>query len=302
MLLLVTAMSCSPYRKMKQVRSGEVNMSLSVPEEEPVDDGPADDVVIDDMRSSLAGEPFIMNAIKDAETGEMVATDVIPASRVTARFRNVAERAGYVSICFDVTVPSQLSSSGWRLKILPLMSMQNDTLALEPVFITGKAYREGQLRGYERYRRFLSSIITDTSDLLHVRQLEIFIERHFPETYAMKTDSSFVPEPMAANYFGVTQKDALEHYTKHLKKRRNERKKDRREKMYERYVKDPVLNDGVRLDTVLTSYDGDFIYRYVHTFRSRPGLKKVSISLEGRLYEQGECILSLPFPQLLLQL
>ena len=291
MLLLVTAMSCSPYRKMKQVRSGEVNMSLSVPEEEPVDDGPADDVVIDDMRSSLAGEPFIMNAIKDAETGEMVATDVIPASRVTARFRNVAERAGYVSICFDVTVPSQLSSSGWRLKILPLMSMQNDTLALEPVFITGKAYREGQLRGYERYRRFLSSIITDTSDLLHVRQLEIFIERHFPETYA-----SFVPEPMAANYFGVTQKDALEHYTKHLKKRRNERKKDRREKMYERYVKDPVLNDGVRLDTVLTSYDGDFIYRYVHTFRSRPGLKKVSISLEGRLYEQGECILSLPFP------
>ena len=296
MLLLVTAMSCSPYRKMKQVRSGEVNMSLSVPEEEPVDDGPADDVVIDDMRSSLAGEPFIMNAIKDAETGEMVATDVIPASRVTARFRNVAERAGYVSICFDVTVPSQLSSSGWRLKILPLMSMQNDTLALEPVFITGKAYREGQLRGYERYRRFLSSIITDTSDLLHVRQLEIFIERHFPETYAMKTDSSFVPEPMAANYFGVTQKDALEHYTKHLKKRRNERKKDRREKMYERYVKDPVLNDGVRLDTVLTSYDGDFIYRYVHTFRSRPGLKKVSISLEGRLYEQGECILSLPFP------
>ena len=296
MLLLVTAMSCSPYRKMKQVRSGEVNMSLSVPEEEPVDDGPADDVVIDDMRSSLAGEPFIMNAIKDAETGEMVATDVIPASRVTARFRNVAERAGYVSICFDVTVPSQLSSSGWRLKILPLMSMQNDTLALEPVFITGKAYREGQLRGYERYRRFLSSIITDTADLLHVRQLEIFIERHFPETYAMKTDSSFVPEPMAANYFGVTQKDALEHYTKHLKKRRNERKKDRREKMYERYVKDPVLNDGVRLDTVLTSYDGDFIYRYVHTFRSRPGLKKVSISLEGRLYEQGECILSLPFP------
>jgi hypothetical protein len=157
-----------------------------------------------------------MNAIKDAETGEMVATDVISASTVTARFRNVAERAGYVSISFDVTVPSQMSSSRWQLKILPLMTVLTDTLELDPLFITGQGYREGQLRGYERYRRFLASIITDTTDLLRMKPLEIFIERHFPETYAMKTDSSIVPEPLAANYFGVTQREALEHYTKIL--------------------------------------------------------------------------------------
>lgn len=296
MILLVVVMSCSPYRKMKQLRSGEVNMSLSVPEEEPIEDDEPDEVLIDSMRSNLAGEPFIMNAIKDAETGEMVATDVISASRVTARFRNVAERAGYVSISFDVTVPSQMSSSRWQLKILPLMTVQEDTVALDPLFITGQDYREGQLRGYERYRRFIASIITDTTDLLRVRQLEIFIERHFPATYAMKTDSSFVPEPMAANYFGVTQKDALEHYTKQLKKKRNDRKISRKDEVYGRFVKDPIKMEGIRLDTVLTSYDGDFIYRYVHTFRSRPRLKKVMVSLDGRLYEQGECILSLPFP------
>ena len=271
-------------------------MSLSVPEEEPIEDDEPDEVLIDSMRSSLAGEPFIMNAIKDAETGEMVATDVISASRVTARFRNVAERAGYVSISFDVTVPSEMSSSKWQLKILPLMAMQEDTVALDPLFITGKDYREGQLRGYERYRRFIASIITDTTDLLRVHQLEIFIERHFPETYAMKTDSSFVPEPMAVNYFGVSQKDALEHYTKQLKKRRNDRKINRKDKVYGKLVKDPIMKEGIRLDTVVTSFDGDFVYRYVHTFRSRPRLKKVMISLDGRLYEQGECILSLPFP------
>ena len=295
LLLFVMAVSCSPYMKMKQVRSGDVNMSLSVPEDDDMEEEPAGDIVIDSMRTSLAGEPFIMNAIKDAETGEMVATDVISASRVTARFRNVAERTGYVSISFDVTVPSQLSSSGWRLKILPRMTMHDDTLCLDPVFITGQAYREGQLRGYERYRRFLESIISDTADFLRVRQLEIFIERHFPETYAMKTDSSIVPEPMAANYFGVTQKDALEHYTRQLKKKRNDRRKSREGIMYDRYVKDPIVREGIRLDTVLTSYEGDFIYRYVHTFRSRPGLKKVTVSLDGRLYERGECIFSLPF-------
>ena len=271
-------------------------MSLSVPEEEPIEDEEPDEVLIDSMRSSLAGEPFIMNAIKDAETGEMVATDVISASKVTARFRNVAERAGYVSISFDVTVPSQMSDSRWQLKILPFMSLQEDTLALEPLYITGKGYREGQLRGYERYRRFLASIITDTTDLLHVRQLEIFIERHFPQTYAMKTDSSFVPEPLAANYFGVTQKEALEHYTKQLKKRRNNRRIMRTDKIFKKYVKDPILTEGLRLDTVLTSFDGEFTYRYIHNFRSRPGLRKAVVSLDGSLYEQGKSIMTFPFP------
>ena len=296
LLLFAVALSCSPYKKIKQLRTGDINISLSVPEEEPIEEEEPDEVMIDSMRSSLAGEPFIMNAIKDAETGEMVATDVISASTVTARFRNVAERAGYVSISFDVTVPSQMSSSRWQLKILPLMTVLTDTLELDPLFITGQGYREGQLRGYERYRRFLASIITDTTDLLRMKPLEIFIERHFPETYAMKTDSSIVPEPLAANYFGVTQREALEHYTKMLKKRRNDKRIGRRGEVYEKYVKDPILREGIRLDTVLTSFDGDFIYRYVHTFRSVPKLKKVMVSLDGRLYEQGECILSLPFP------
>lgn len=293
---LMTVVACSPYRKMEQLRTGNINMMLSVPDEEPVEEDEPDVVHIDSIRSSLADEPFIMNAIKDAETGEMVATDVITASKVTARFRNVAERSGYVSLSFDVTVPSVMSDSQWQLKILPMMTVQEDTLSLDPLFITGQRYREGQLKGYERYNRFLSSIITDTTDLIRVRQLEIFLERHFPETYAMKTDSSFVPEPLAANYFGVTQKEALEHYTKQLKKRINERKKKKVDEMYDRYVKDPIVKEGLRLDTVLTSFDGDFIYRYVHTFRSRPKLRKVMVSLDGRLYEQGECILKLPFP------
>ena len=116
-VLLVTVVSCSPYRKIRQLRAGDVSMSLSVPDEEPIEEDEPDEILIDSIRSGLADEPFIMNAIKDAETGEMVATDVISASKVTARFRNVAERAGYVSISFDVTVPSQMSDSQWQLKI-----------------------------------------------------------------------------------------------------------------------------------------------------------------------------------------
>lgn len=301
-LLIVAVLSflicgCSPYKKMRQIRAGEVGMMLSVPDEEPMEEDESEETVIDSIRGTLSDEPVIMNAIKDTETGEMVATDVINASRVTARFRNVAERGGYVTISFDVTVPAAMSDSQWQLKILPFMKIQEDTVSLDALYVTGKEYRAGQLRGYERYKAFLASIITDTTDFIRIRQLEIFLERHFPRTYAMKRDSSYVPEPMAENLFGVTQKEALAHYTKDLKRRMNERRKSRKDIMFGKYVKDPIVTEGIRLDTVLASADGDFIYRYVHSFKSRPALKKVTVSLDGSLYERGERIHEFPFPE-----
>lgn len=272
-------------------------MDISVPDERPLDDGTDKDIKIDSIRSDLSDGPIIMNAIRDSETGEMVATDVINASTIVARFRNVAERGGYVSISFDVTVPAEMVSSQWQLKLRPYMRIQEDILELDPIYITGESYRKAQLRGYQRYREFLSSIITDTTDLVRIGQLEIFLQRHYPETYAMKNDTSLIADPVARNLFGVTQYDALRHYTRHMRVWVNERRKSRRGLMYERYVRDPIVTEGIRLDTVLTSSDGDFIYRYMHTFQSRPGLKKVMVDLTGEIYEAGECLQSLPFPQ-----
>ena len=291
---LVLVFSCSPYNKMQKIRSGHVALGLSVPEDVKESE-PEDEVVVDSIKGSLAEGPIIMNAIKDSETGEMVATDVISASKVTARFRNVAERAGYVSIGFDLTVPEALSASQWQLKVNPMMRIQSDTLVLDPIYITGKGYRNMQMRGYQRYKAFLASIITDTTDLVRMGQLEIFLERYFPQTYSMKNDTSLVSDPMAENLFGVTQKAAAAHYTKHWKVKRNEWKKNNKDRMFRKYVKDPIVREGIRLDTVLTA-EGAFVYRYIHTFQSRPGLKKVMLTLDGRLYEKGECISSLPFP------
>lgn len=297
-ILFFLSVSCSPYSRIRKIASGEIAMGLSVTDEKPLDDEIQDQKIqFDSIRGTLSEGPIIMNAIRDSETGEMVATDVISASRVTARFRNVAERAGYVSISFDVSVPSGMSDSQWQLKISPTMRIQQDTMSLDPIFITGAAYRAAQLRGYERYEAFLSSIITDPSDLMYLGQLEIFLERHYPETYAMKTDSTFISEPLAENLFGVTQRQALEHYQKHLKIRMNERRRSRVDRMYRKYVKDPIVTEGIRLDTVLVGDGGDFIYRYTHTFQSRPRLKKVAVALSGSLYERGEKLMELPFPE-----
>ena len=161
-VMVFLGVSCSSTKMIQRTRSGEIRMDISGPDDQPEEiDEP--EVIIDSIRSDLSEGPIIMNAIRDSETGEMVATDVINASTVVARFRNVAERSGHVSIGFDVAVPSEMLDSRWQLKLRPVMRLQDDTIDLEPLYITGEGYRKGQLRGYQRYRDFLASIITDTS-------------------------------------------------------------------------------------------------------------------------------------------
>lgn len=295
LVMLTMVLSCTSYRKVQKIRSGEIEVGLAVADDKPQEKEA--EPVIDSIRGTLSDGPIIMNAIRDDVTGEMVATDVINASRVVARFRNVAERHGYVSVEFDVIVPEDMYDSRWQLRIHPSMIAGNDTSHLESIYLTGLKYREAQLRGYERYRRFLSTIISDTTEFIRIRQLEIFIRRNFPETYAMKTDSSIVSDPVAENLFGVTQLEALRHYTDMRRIRHNENRKARTGMMYRRFVKSPIQSEGICLDTVIISKEGTFVYRYTHTFRSIPGLRKVGISLNGALFEDGAAIAQVPFEE-----
>ena len=294
-LLILMMFSCTSYRKLERIRTGQVKMGLGVAEDKPLDDG-CQEVDIDSIRGTLTEGPVIMNAIRDTETGEMVATDIIRASRVVARFRNVAERGGKVSVSFDVIVPEGMKDSRYQLKIWPYMAMAGDTVGLEPVYITGEKYRYRQLKGYERYRAFLASIVSDTTDFIRIGQLEVFLARNFPQTYAMRNDSSVVNDEIAQSLFGLTQTQAVTHYTRKWQVRANERRKQRKDKMFSKYVRDPIAVEGIRLDTVLTSSSGDFTYRYLHTFSPPPMVKKVSVSLRGKIYQDGEFVDDLPFP------
>ncbi len=238
-------------------------------------------------------EILIMKAVKD-ENGEMVATDVIDAAVVTARFRNVAERGGKVDICFDITVPQEMQDSRWQLRFRPVMLIQEDTLHLDGIVITGDDYRKAQLRGYEQYQRFLNSIVTDTTRFVNTHQLEVFLRRNLPELYRFKNDTSFVSDEEFASAYGVTRQEAVHHYTWWYMVRRNQWKIDNKEKMFHRYVKVPIGEEGLRLDTVITNQDHDIVYRYVQTIRTRPRLKKVDVCLSGDIWEQDKCIYRVP--------
>jgi len=239
-------------------------------------------------------ELIVMKAIKDEESGEMVATDVIQAAKVTARFRNVAERNGRVDLAFQVIVPQSMRDSRWQLRFYPDMFMLGDSVRLDPVIITGAAYRKAQLRGYQMYEKFLSKIVNDSTKFINVRQLEIFLKRYIPQVFSYKTDTSFVSEQEFYSAYGVSERQAVEHYTNRFAKNLNERRKAKMDKMHRKYIKSPIVTEGIRLDTVMISDDGEFIYNYVQTINTRPKLKKVDIILSGEIYEQDKRLYNIP--------
>ena len=288
--------SCASQHKMKALQSGAYRPSLSLAREQEY---------IPDIRTDMKAqrdtfvikdgdkEIIIMKAIKN-EDGEMVAHDVLDAAVVTARFRNVAERNGRVDIEFQVIVPQNMQDSKWQLRFHPLMYIMQDTLNLDPVIITGAEYRKAQLRGYQQYEKFLSTIVTNPDEFVNWWALELFIERNMPQLYAFKSDSTYVSDEQFASAYGVTEKEAIEHYTDKLAREVNSRRMARREKMYRRYVKVPIVNEGLRLDTVIQTLNGDFIYRYVQPIKTRPKLRKVDVVLTGDIYESDTKIYDIP--------
>ena len=239
-------------------------------------------------------EFLLMKAVKDEETGEMVATEVIEAAKVTARFRNVAERHGKVDLAFQIMVPPSMMDTKWQLRFYPDMFVMGDSLRLEPVIITGRDYRKAQLRGYELYDKFLAKIVQDTTKFIDIEQLEIFLQRNIPQLYAFKSDSSYVDESRFNTVYGVSQRQAVEHYTNKVARRINERRKNKREAMYAKYVKVPIVTEGIRLDSVVVNTDGDFVYYYVQTINTRPKLRKVDVKLSGEIFESDKRIYTIP--------
>ena len=287
---------CASQRKMKSLQSGTVRPSLTLAREQDyIPDIRKDMVAQRDTFIVRDGdrEVLIMKAVKD-EDGEMVAHDVIDAAVVTARFRNVAERNGRVDIEFQVTVPQSMQDSRWQLRFRPQMYILEDTLDLDPVIITGAEYRKAQLRGYQQYERFLSTIVTNPDEFVNWWLLELFIERNIPDLYAFKTDSTYVSDEQFASVYGVTEKEAIEHYTDDLARKANSKRISRREKMYRKYVKVPIVSEGLRLDTVIQNGSGDFVYHYVQPIRTRPKLRKVDVVLSGDIYEEDRKIYDIP--------
>ena len=59
-------------------------------------------------------------------------------------------------------------------------------------------------------------------------------------------------------------------------------------------MKVPIETEGIRLDTVLRDIDGNFVYQYTQSLRTRPKLRKVDIVLSGDIWEGDSRLYEMP--------
>ena len=296
LLVVLLAAGCGSQGKLERLRRQSLAAQMVIADEKELPEiamggePRRDTMVVEDPDGN---QVLIMRAVKD-ENGEMVATDVIQAAKITARFRNVAERSGKVDLNFRIIVPEAMQDRDWQLRFYPDLFVAEDSLRLDPILITGEGYRKAQLKGYEHYRRFLDSIAADSTHFVDRFQLEMFLRRNLPDIYRYKTDSTAVSDAEFRSHFGITEQQALAHYTNQLVVRRNRRKVGRKDEMFRRFVKAPIVTEGLRLDTVIVSPDGDILYDYVQSIHVRPSLRKATVLLSGDIFEEDRRIYRVP--------
>ena len=296
LLAVLLVAGCGSQGKLERLRRQSLAAQMVIADEKELPEiamggePRRDTMVVEDPDGN---QVLIMRAVKD-ENGEMVATDVIQAAKITARFRNVAERSGKVDLNFRIIVPEAMQDRDWQLRFYPDLFVAEDSLRLDPILITGEGYRKAQLKGYEHYRRFLDSIAADSTHFVDRFQLEMFLRRNLPDIYRYKTDSTTVSDDEFRSHYGITEQQALTHYTNQLVVRRNRRKVGRKDEMFRRYVKAPIVTEGLRLDTVIVSPDGDILYDYVQSIHVRPSLRKATVLLSGDIFEEDRRIYRVP--------
>lgn len=298
LIVFAAVSSCATKRQLKALHEGQLDtVTFNMPKRSASPNtistkNIAQDTII--VKDAQGNEQFLMKAVQDEETGEMVATEVLEAATVTARFQNIAERRGKVDLEFLVTVPENLMNKDWQFRLYPSMVIQEDSTKLDAIFVTGEGYRERQLRGHERYEEFVNKIVTDDSEFINSYQLNRFISRNIPELYAYRKDTSIVSKEEFEAKYGKREQELVEHYINKLERKINNSRKARREKKYKQYVKAPIVKDGVKLDSVVKTGKGEVVYHYVQTINTRPKLRKATIYLTGEIYESDKRVYYLP--------
>ena len=273
---VLVAASCAGGKKLSQVKESGMTVQVAVGSLDDVREVhglPHEDKTVEVVEvEDLQGNRIIMNAVKDEETGEMVAQEHLDEIVVQARFSHVAERNGMVDLVFELAVPQELQQRRWQLRLVPHYLYMGDTLRGEEIHVTGEKFRRVQNWEYMMYDNYLSRVVPeDMADTLYAmeRLKAKFIERHGNGEMA-----------------GI-------HYRKSLMEKMNRKKSVAKGEIYERFVVDPFPDGGVRLDSVVNNGTGMIRYFYVQTIAAQAGLKKVEMVMEGSLHTNGRKLCSL---------
>lgn len=256
----------SMNRQIKTISENNLTASLELPPEPALEEmrDAADSVVFAD----IAGATYIMMRAEKDESGDMVASETISAAKVTARFRNVAERLGQVLLQFEITIPEDLLHEAWQLRFYPKMRAGGAEELFPPLFVTGYGYRQWQLRGLGLYDELLRRIDRDSTKIVSDRLLGIFLQRHTPS---------------------ISDSVALDHYTRGWMKDLINHKQQRAASLLERVR----FAENVKADTVVAAGCGSFTYSYEQTVCVKDDWRKLGVVVDGEIFVENERIYSI---------
>lgn len=290
-ILLVFLWGCSQSRRFVKIIGED---KVSILQRSEVEKNPFGKISVDNKEGVRRGgvveaesagenEPMILSAVVEDNEGGLVAKGKLSAVVVTANHKRVSVRGGKIRLGFDVHIPSTFCSEEWQVRLTPKLFWERDSMELERVMATGELYRSSQMRGYEKYRKFLSSIIPDSVDFVkaftYLFLLENFSARNFKDSLGE---------------FGVTEDEAVEYYIKHYLVNLNNRRKAKLEEVFKKCVKDPIDTSGIRLDTIIRGGEGDIIYRYSQDVKAVDGMKKLRLTFSGGVFAYGRKLYNFP--------
>ncbi|MBQ0024464.1 MAG: hypothetical protein KBT00_01890 [Bacteroidales bacterium] len=289
--------SCGSTRRIITVQKTAPEVILSLPKELDYSPTAKIDVNLEDkikentiIKDINGNDMILMTAVQDSTTGEMVASEELESALIVSRFRNIAERAGIVDLKFNVFVPKELTGTDYQLILTPEMRMLDDTTKLEPIVFTGANFLEEQNRGYTAYENFMKRQlehteklpIVDTMELIRSRLFSKFIQRNLPEVYKFRNgvlDKSVAEELMQSQY-GVTVREAINHYLDPAKVRKINVENDR----YKQLVKTEAIRNA-KIDSLIETPTGldDILYTYTVSLKPAAKVKKIEMGLKGKI-------------------
>jgi len=278
-LLIMTVAGCAQGRKLHLIEKEGITAKVAA--------GSLDDIphlsekedsvkVIETVEvKGVYGNMITMNAVKDEESGEMVATDKLDEIVVVAKFRHVAERNGEVDLVFELSVPMELQQKDWQVRFSPHYYIMGDTLKTDKIYITGERFRKVQNWEHYMYDNYLRRVVP------HQIADSIYIRRRLLERFNARTGNTMVQE-------------ATRYFRKRVMERINENMDAAIKDIYNKFVVDPFPGGGVRLDSVVYDKTTNGIrYYYVQTIKTMPGLKRVDMVMHGEVYTNGKRLCSL---------
>lgn len=112
----------------------------------------------------------------DEKTGEQLLTVGLQEVKVTARFKNVAERNGRVHLEFLLNIPSELQNDNWELYLVPVVTTNS---RLPGITLSGDNFISKQNRQYEYYNSLTKVILPEDDDRFTDREkFEKYLARH----------------------------------------------------------------------------------------------------------------------------